>query len=471
MSTKAQQVQKEELTTGESELPVGWASTNLGQCVDILDGQRVPINSEERKKRIGNVPYYGATGQVGWIDNFLFNEELLLLGEDGAPFLDKSKPIGYLITGKSWVNNHAHVLRAIKGLTTNKFLKYFLDVFDFSEYVAGSTRLKLTQAAMNTIPVSLAPLVEQKRMVSKIEAIDSELGKVKKRLDRASALLKNFRHSVLEAACSGKLTEDWRKDSFDGEDLPSGWCWSFLGEILPKGGIFDGPFGSNLKTSDYVNSGIRVVRLENIGRLEFIHSKQVFISEEKYRSLERHSVFEGDVLFASFIEDEIRTCVLPKLHTKAIAKADCFCLRPDPKKIDSSYLSLQLASAESYNSLLEEIHGATRPRVNTTQLKKLSVRVCPLAEQREIVRRAEALFRLADAIEKRVAAAALRSQRLTQAVLAKAFRGQLVPTEAGLARREGREYEPASVLLERIKAERTAASPARKTKKKRAATV
>jgi type I restriction enzyme, S subunit len=227
-----------------------------------------------------------------------------------------------------------------------------------------------------------------------------------------------------------------------------------LGELLPRGGIFDGPFGSNLKTSDYSGSGVRVIRMENIGNLKFISSKQAFITEEKYRSLAKHTVGEGDIIFASFIEDEVRTCVMPQLLTKAIAKADCFCLRPDPQLVDRHYLALQLSSRESYDALHDDIHGATRPRVNTTQLKELSVRVCSMLEQREIVRRVEALFKLADMIEKRVESATKRADKLTQAILAKAFRGELVPTEAELALREGRDYEPASVLLERIRAER-----------------
>jgi type I restriction enzyme, S subunit len=122
-----------------------WQEYRLENCVDILDNQRVPINSDERAGRQGNVPYYGATGQVGWIDNHLFDEELVLLGEDGAPFLDKSKPIAYIIDGKSWVNNHAHVLRAKKELTNNWFIKYYFDYFDFADYVGGTTRLKLNQ--------------------------------------------------------------------------------------------------------------------------------------------------------------------------------------------------------------------------------------------------------------------------------------------------------------------------------------
>jgi plasmid stability protein len=154
--------------------------------------------------------------------------------------------------------------------------------------------------------------------------------------------------------------------------------------------------------------------------------------------------------------EEVRACVLPKLKTNAIAKADCFCLRPRQDVVDRYYLTLQLVSRESYERLSGNIHGATRPRINTTHLRNLEVRICSLAEQQEIVRRVEAMFKLADVVEKRVAAATTRAEKLTQAILAKAFRGELVPTEAELARREGRSYETASDLLARIKGEREA---------------
>src|SRR2546426_6681893 len=192
------------------QLPEGWASTSIGQCVDILDGKRVPINSDERAKRLGDVPYYGATGQVGWIDDYIFNEPLILLGEDGAPFLDKSKEIAYLISGKSWVNNHAHVLRAVPGLTTNEFIKYSLDSFDFHDHVNGTTRLKLTQGAMVTIPLHLPPLVEQRRIVAKAESLLVDVKASDEHLSRVPAILKRFRKSVLAAACSGRLTDNWR---------------------------------------------------------------------------------------------------------------------------------------------------------------------------------------------------------------------------------------------------------------------
>ena len=290
--------------------------------------------------------------------------------------------------------------------------------------------------------------------MAKLEKLLGKVDACQQRLANIPALFKRFRRAVLAAACSGRLTEDWRNEGGVHEDLPTGWRWVSVDELLPKGGIFDGPFGSNLKTSDYTPSGIRVIRMENVGWLTFVSSKQAFISEQKYQFLTKHTVGEGDIIFASFIDNEIRACVLPALPAKAIAKADCFCLRPGAHLVDRWYLTFQLSSKESYEALREDIHGATRPRVNTTQVRRLPIRLCPKPEQYEIVRRVEALFRLADAIEKRVAAATKRAEKLTQAILAKAFRGELVPTEAELARREGRSYEPASALLERIRAGR-----------------
>jgi type I restriction enzyme S subunit len=91
----------------KDELPEGWEERPLRDCVDVLDNLRVPVNSDERARRPGTIPYYGATGQVGWIHDFIFDEELLLLGEDGATFFDRSKNVAYIVSGKTWVNNHA----------------------------------------------------------------------------------------------------------------------------------------------------------------------------------------------------------------------------------------------------------------------------------------------------------------------------------------------------------------------------
>ena len=200
-----------------NELPPGWTEAPLEALVEILDTARVPVNAKERDQRIAGklpqalFPYYGATGQVGEIDNFIFDEPLILLGEDGVPFLDRLRHKAYMVDGRCWVNNHAHVLRAIDAAADRRYLAGFLNVFDYNGFVTGSTRLKLTQAAMRSIPVPLAPLREQKRIADKVEVLLARVDACRERLDRVPAILKHFRRAVLAAATSGELTRAWRE--------------------------------------------------------------------------------------------------------------------------------------------------------------------------------------------------------------------------------------------------------------------
>jgi type I restriction enzyme S subunit len=115
-------------------------------------------------------PYYGATGQVGWIDDYRQDGEFVLLGEDGAPFLDSNKPKAYLVTGKCWVNNHAHVLRGKDGVCDNEFLVYALNSADYSDAVTGSTRLKLPQSTMNRVLIPNPPFATQKLIAAKLKS-------------------------------------------------------------------------------------------------------------------------------------------------------------------------------------------------------------------------------------------------------------------------------------------------------------
>ena len=196
---------------GLTELPDRWMCTTLANCVEILDSQRVPINAKERETRISGkqeselFPYYGATGQVGWIDDYLFDEELVLLGEDGAPFFDFSKDTAYLIKGKSWVNNHAHVLRAKTEITSNQLLCYYLNTFDYHGYLTGTTRLKLNQSTMRKIPIPLPPLLEQQHLVAEIERCFSIADEVEATLDAELKRAERLRQSILKHAFSGKL--------------------------------------------------------------------------------------------------------------------------------------------------------------------------------------------------------------------------------------------------------------------------
>ncbi|MCA9124996.1 MAG: restriction endonuclease subunit S [Planctomycetaceae bacterium] len=288
-------------------LPEGWTTATFRDLVDVLDSRRIPINSDERAKRLGDVPYFGATGQVGWIDDFLFDEEILLIGEDGAPFFDKSKPIAYIVRGKSWVNNHAHVLRANGDATSNLYLKYFLDWFDFNGFVNGTTRLKLTQAAMNSIPVRVAPLAEQRRIVGKLELLLGKVSSSQQRLSRSSGLLKRFRQSVLAAACSGKLTADWREENeappigtpteidipAEFPTLPESWSWATLESVCVN--VVDCPHS----TPKWADTGKLCIRTTNFrpGILDLTEVR--FVSAETFNErIERLRPAPGDIVYS-----------------------------------------------------------------------------------------------------------------------------------------------------------------------------
>jgi type I restriction enzyme S subunit len=162
------------------------------------------VNKEERARRRGTIPYYGANGPVGWIDDFLFNEPLVLVVEDET-FIGRTAPFSYKITGKAWVNNHAHILRATSA-TLIDFLNYSLMFYPFIPLTTGTTgRRKLTKKKLMEAPFALPPLEEQRQVVadvdqrlSMVESSDAIFGA---NLLRAARL----RQSILKRAFEGKL--------------------------------------------------------------------------------------------------------------------------------------------------------------------------------------------------------------------------------------------------------------------------
>ena len=178
----------------------GWTETNLGDIAEVLDRMRKPISSSERENRLGDVPYYGATGQAGWIDKPIFDEELVLLGEDAIDFLNPDVHKAYLISGPSWVNNHAHVLRAKKEKVFSFFLMEALNAVDYSQFVAFGTRSKLTQGSMMGISVQVPPLAEQQRIVEIVSSMDE----VVQSTEKALAASKSLRSGLLSDLLSGE---------------------------------------------------------------------------------------------------------------------------------------------------------------------------------------------------------------------------------------------------------------------------
>lgn len=159
----------------------------LGDICEILDKNRIPITASNRQS--GPYPYYGANGVQDYVDDYIFDDELVLLAEDGGSFGSKDKPIAYRVSGKCWVNNHAHVLKPKDGLDVD-YLCYSLMFYDVSGLVNGATRQKLTQAEMRKMEIPLPPLDEQRRIAAVLDKVTGLIAKRRQQLEMLDELVK-----------------------------------------------------------------------------------------------------------------------------------------------------------------------------------------------------------------------------------------------------------------------------------------
>ena len=185
------------------EPPNGWEWATIGLSTKNFDGKRIPVKAKDRVAMQGPYAYYGASGVIDSINDYLFDGDYLLITEDGN-LLSGSARIAFLVSGKFWVNNHAHVVQTVGNLPL-RYLEAYANFVSLEGYVTGTTRPKLTQAALNRIPLPLPPLPEQHRIVAEIEKQFTRLDASVAALKRAQANLKRYRASVLKAACEGTL--------------------------------------------------------------------------------------------------------------------------------------------------------------------------------------------------------------------------------------------------------------------------
>ncbi|WP_419838483.1 restriction endonuclease subunit S [Candidatus Poriferisodalis sp.] len=197
------------------EVPEHWVVKRLAYVVDCLDGKRVPLNSEQRSYRQGTIPYWGANGVLDHVDDWLFSEPLVLLGEDGAPFFTGNKRVAFSTRGKIWVNNHAHVLRPV-GIH-QEFLIHVLNVTDYAAFIGGSTRDKLTQGDMNDIPILVPPKEDQVLIIDYLSGQLDQVGGLRNRIDASIGRLREYRSALISAAVTGKI--DVRDAALAGGDV------------------------------------------------------------------------------------------------------------------------------------------------------------------------------------------------------------------------------------------------------------
>lgn len=440
-------------------MPQRWAEATLGDVADILRGVTYDKADARGSPAKGLIPIARATniqnGQLNknelvyvpeacvYPNQLLRNGDMVIATSSGSKsVVGKAARAGSNHTGMAF-GAFCGVVRPIGDTIGDWIARVFEapEYRSFVEAVAMGTNINnLRSRDLQSYGFPVAPEAEQRRIVARLDALTARLARARAELDRVPVLAARLREVALSSA---------RQEA-------SSSTYVRVQEVATI--TFDGPFGSNLKSADYVNEGVRVVRLENIGHLRFIREKESFISPQKYEGLKRHTLAPGDILFSSFVDREVRVCLFPdELGHIAINKADCFAVRPDLARCDPRYVAFLLASTETYEALKENVRGVTRPRIGLSQLRDYKIPLPMFEEQMRIADRIESAFARADRLEAEAARARALLDRLEAAILAKAFRGELVPQDPN--------DEHAQTLLDRIHQQRAAAPLAKRGRK------
>jgi type I restriction enzyme, S subunit len=393
----------------------GWKWVKLSEAVKVLDNLRKPINSSERQKRIANksemdlFPYYGATGQVGWIDDFLTDGEYILVGEDGAPFLDLFKQKAYKIRGKTWVNNHAHILQGKDGITLNDFALHYLNSINYRQYVNGTTRLKLTKSSLIEIPFPLPAINEQHAIVSKIEELLSELDKGKQQLETAQQQLKIYRQAVLKWAFEGKLT--------GGNE---NWTTVRLGDLA---NAID-PQPSH-RTPPKVEGGIPFVSIKDfdseLDKIDFSKARLVSSNVLKEHKA-RYQLQKGDFVIGKIgtIGKPVRV-VLPQDYTLS---ANIVLIQP--RKINSTFLYYFFQSSIIEKEFLAGTRATTQAAFGIQKVREMKIQLPSDSEQNKIIQEIESRLSVCDKVEETITTSLAQAETLRQSILKKAFEGKII---------------------------------------------
>ena len=468
--------------TTEQQLPKGWKKTTLGEICEIFDSKRVPLNREQREQRINNkktdelFPYYGATGEVGKIDDYIFDGEFVLLGEDAAPFFEPNKDVAYCVKGRFWVNNHAHILSS--SVLENLYICHYLNQFNFSGYVSGTTRLKLSQGSMKRIPIIYPTSKEtQQAIVNKIESLFDEIDEGIGRLKTAAQQIQQYRQSLLKNAFNGELTKEWRSKHADAlpsenellaqiqtireqhhaqqlanwqtavsqweqngkegkkpskpkaltqavkfeenvADLPSGWGVVKFENIcdLVRNGISTKPEGES-GTKIFRISAVRAFQL-NLDDYRFINSDDVgdFVLNNGDLLFTRYNGTRNFVgVCAEFKSNEIY--VYPDKLIRAVVNST---------EINNTFLMYGFNTSISREFIESRIRTtAGQSGISGSDIKAIPVIICSLTEQTQIVAILESKLTACDQLAAELAKQLKQAKLLKQAVLKAAFQGEL----------------------------------------------
>ncbi len=339
---KTKQIQK--------NIPKGWEPKTINDICENLDNLRKPVTKSERDP--GSIPYYGATGIVDYVKDFIFNEKLLLVGEDGADW-SKFADSSYIIEGKSWVNNHAHVLRCKKA--NIYFVKEFLNYNNLGNYITGTTRGKLNKQALMSLKLIFPPINEQKKIAEILETVDKEIEKTDEIIEKTEKLKKGLMQKLFEKK--------------------NGWKEVSLKKVTEK--IGDGLHGTPNYSFD---SEFYFINGNNLSDRQInIYPETKRISEEEYlfhkKDLNKKSILlsiNGTIGNIGFYNNE----------KVALGKSACYinC----KKDIIKEFIAYQLESRRIVDYFTKSLTGTTIKNLSLTTIRQTPILKPSTEEQQKI---------------------------------------------------------------------------------------
>ena len=396
---------------------------------------------------------YGANGKIGYFDQYTHEHPTIMITCRGATCgnLHISEPFSY-------INGNA---MALDGQPTTlvglKFLYFALKARGLEDTISGSAQPQITGKGLSEVRLPLPALAEQKAIADKLDTLLAQVENTKARLERIPQILKRFRQSVLAAAVSGRLTEEWREQNGVSD---TDWDALTVGDVAT---VATGKTPSRKEPKYWEDGDTPWLTSASTGAI-YTDSAEQFVTKSAVDECSLKVFPPGTLLLAMYGEGKTRGQVT-ELRLSATCNQACAAVTADEQKILRSYLKLRLL--ENYEETRKAAAGGAQPNLNLNKVRAISISVPDKEEQTEIVRRVDQLFAHADRIEQQVNNALARVNNLTQSILAKAFRGEL--TEQW--RKDNPERisgeNSAEALLERIKAERAAMKPVKKSRQKR----
>jgi len=387
----------------ESHFTQKWSIVNLDEVVEFLDSQRKPITEKDRIS--GTYPYYGANGQQDLINDYIFDEPLVLLAEDGGHFGEPNRTIAYQINGKCWVNNHAHVLRPKNNINI-RYLCRVLEHYDVSKYITGSTRAKLTKTSASQIKIPLPPIASQRRIANI--------------LDKADEIIRKRKEAIA-------LTEQLQKSIFldmfgDPVINPKGWEKVTLGNLLAEELQNGAYFEKNYYTNDL--TGVEMIHMSDAfyGTVTRGNLKRVLVSDAEVKKYQLNS---DDILIARRslnYEGAAKPCLIEDCCNPLIFESSLIRVRVKKNIINPIYLfsyMMQPRAREKY--IYPYVTRSTISGINQAGLKKITIVVPPIALQNRFKE-------ICDQIKKKSLKLELHlqeSENLFNSLLQKAFKGEL----------------------------------------------